>query len=85
MANGSIKDSMTVSEVSLIAFLGSCGLHVVIAITLFNRMGPLPSRYDSDWLSRLFQGKNAKLILIAAINMVIMFTAIGILGLASRT
>ena len=76
---------MTVSEVSIIVFLASCSVYVVIAITLFNRMGPLPSSYDSDWLSRLFQGMNAKLVLVAAINMVIMFTAIGILGFSSRT
>jgi hypothetical protein len=76
---------MMLSKIALIVFLGSCALHVIIALALIQGMGSMPRGYDAEWMSGLFRGRNGRLLAIAACNMVVMLIGLAIFMLAGAT
>ena len=71
-----------VSKVALVIVLGSGALHVIIAFALIYGMGPLPRSYDSEQISRLFRGRNGRLLVVAACNGVVTFVGLAVFALA---
>ena len=71
-----------ISKVALVIVLGSGALHIIIAFALIYGMRPLPRSYDSMQISRLFQGRNGKLAVVAACNGVVTLVGFAIFALA---
>lgn len=76
---------MLVSKIALILFLGSVGLQFVLVIAIIQGMGPMPRDYDSEWASRMFQGRNGKLLAVAACNFFIACIAMVVFAVTSQT